>query len=341
MRKSWMRFLPWLLTIVIFAILFARIPLPKVLAALQRVQVLPYLALMLPYSVLYCLIDSFVLTRAIQWFQRRVPYRRIIPVRASSYILSILNPGLGQGAAAFYIHRREHLPFWAVAGTILFIGIMEICQLALYAGIGIAGFHTHLALAFAPIYLVLGAALTLGLLVLHRGVAPVQRALTWLGRRLRRDPTYVARIDFQQVPLVRPLTMARPRHYLLTILYKLPLFLCAIMLHHLALRLFGVYVPLIDLFTFLPIVFLVASLPVTVAHLGTSQAAWLYFFAAYGSEATILAYSLVAHVTFMVLNALLGLACLPLALRGMDDATSGSDVPAAHPPIPEPETPEM
>jgi ABC-type thiamin/hydroxymethylpyrimidine transport system permease subunit len=56
---------------------------------------------------------------------------------------------------------------------------------------------------------------------------------------------------------------------------------------------------------------------VTVAHLGTSQAAWLYFFAAYGEAAQILAYSLVAHVTFMVLNGLIGVCFLPWALRGM------------------------
>ena len=340
MRKTLIRLVPWLITGVIFAILFARIPVAEVLAALRQVRLLPYLALMLPYSMVYCLIDSFVLTRVVHWFHRRVSYRRILPVRASSYILSILNPGLGQGAAAYYIHRREHLPFWAVAGTMLFVAVMEFCQLALYAGIGIAGFHPHLALAFAPFYLVFGTALGLGLVIVHRGVEPVQRTLTWLGRRLRRNPTYVAHVDFQQVPLVRTLKLARPRHYVLTLLYKAPLFLLAVVVHYLALRLFGVHVPVVHLFTFLPIVFLVASLPVTVAHLGTSQAAWLYFFAAYGSEASILAYSLVAHVTFMVLNALLGLAFLPLALRGMDGATSGPDVPTAQSPIPVPEAPE-
>ena len=339
MRKTWIRFVPWLLTVVIFAILFTRIPLGKVLEALQQVRLLPYLALMVLLSVLYCLIDSFVLTQVVNWFHRRVSYRRILPVRASSYILSLLNPGLGQGAAAFYIHRREHLPFWAVAGTMLFVVVMEFCQLALYAGIGIFGFHPHLALAFTPVYLVCGTALGLGLVIVHKGGEPVQRTLTRLGRRLWRNPTYEAHVDFQQIPLVRTLKLARPRHYALTLLYKAPPFFLAVVVHHFALRLFGLHVPLIQLFTFLPIVFLVASLPVTVAHLGTSQAAWLYFFSAYGSEASILAYSLLSHLTFMVLNALFGLAFLPLAQRGMDGATSGQDVPAAQSPTAAPEAP--
>ncbi len=71
-----------------------------------------------------------------------------------------------------------------------------------------------------------------------------------------------------------------------------------------------------------------------MAHLGTSQAAWLYVFADYGTEAQILAYSLVAHVTFMVLNSLIGLVFMPFAIKGLRD-TSGS---AEHTDAPGPTT---
>jgi hypothetical protein len=91
--------------------------------------------------------------------------------------------------------------------------------------------------------------------------------------------------------------------------------LLAVVVHYFALQLFGVQVPFVRLLGFLPIVFLVASLPITVAHLGTSQAAWIYFFSAYGEESQLLAYSLVAHVTFMVLNGLIGVCFLRLALQ--------------------------
>jgi hypothetical protein len=48
-----------------------------------------------------------------------------------------------------------------------------------------------------------------------------------------------------------------------------------------------------------------------VAHLGTSQAAWVLFFAGSAPEATILAYSIAAHFTFMFCNGLIGLLFLP------------------------------
>jgi uncharacterized membrane protein YbhN (UPF0104 family) len=320
--------LPWLITIGIFVMIFSRIPLPEVIAALRQVRLWPYVALMVPYSLIYCLIDTFVLTRAVSWFHRRVPYRRLLPVRASSYILSLLNPGLGQGGVAFYVHRREQIPFLALAGTMLFLIVLEVCQLALYAAIGMVAFYPHLMAAFAPFYIGFSASLGLGLWYLHYGAAPLDKWAARLGRHAPwRDAGFLA-----------TLRQARWRHYLLTLLYKAPNFLLAVVLHYVALQLFGVQVPFTRLFALLPVVFLVASLPVTVAHLGTSQAAWLYFFSAYGQESQILAYSLVAHVTFMGLNSLIGLAFLPLALQGLsaaDAAGPASDAPhLRHPPDP-------
>jgi hypothetical protein len=35
------------------------------------------------------------------------------------------------------VHRREGIPFLALAGTMMFLGVMEVVQLALYASIGI------------------------------------------------------------------------------------------------------------------------------------------------------------------------------------------------------------
>src|SRR5262249_29126432 len=64
---------------------------------------------------------------------------------------------------------------------------------------------------------------------------------------------------------------------------------------------------------FLPTIFMVAALPVTVAHLGTSQAAWIFFFNDYVPEADLLAYSLAAHLTFMLANGTLGAVFLPKA----------------------------
>jgi hypothetical protein len=302
-------------TIAIFAVLFQRVPVGEVVVALGQIRLLPYLALMVPYSLVYCLVDAFVLTRVITWFHIPVAYRRILPVRAAAYILSLLNPGLGQGAVAFALHRREGIPLLELAGSLLFLVVLEFVQLALYAAVGVFVLHPHLAMAFAPIYMVLAGVLGLGLFYVHKGLTPLAPLLTWLGRRVRRDVTYRYHPATAPVGLLRAFRQARAPHYLLTLVFKAPNFVLAVLLHHLALQQFGVSIPVGTLFAFLPVVFLVASLPVTVAHLGTSQAAWVYFFAAYGDASRLLAYSLVAHVTFMLLNSVIGLGFLPAALR--------------------------
>ena len=117
-RQRLVKLLPWVITLAIFVFIFRRVPVSELLEALRQASLLPYLALMAPYSMIYCLVDAFVLTQAVTWFNRPVRYTRILPVRAAAYILSLLNPGLGQGGTAFYIHRREGVPFFEMAGSI-------------------------------------------------------------------------------------------------------------------------------------------------------------------------------------------------------------------------------
>ena len=84
-------------------------------------------------------------------------------------------------------------------------------------------------------------------------------------------------------------------------------------MHKYALTLFGMDIPTLRLLTFLPLTFMISALPVTVAHLGTSQAAWIFFFSDYAPEADLLAYSLVSHLTFMLANGTIGLLFIPKA----------------------------
>jgi hypothetical protein len=58
---------------------------------------------------------------------------------------------------------------------------------------------------------------------------------------------------------------------------------------------------------------MLAALPVTVAHLGTTQAAWIFFFSQYASAPRLLAFSLAAHLAFTSTRALLGVVWLPAA----------------------------
>jgi len=264
-----------------------------------------YAPLLVAYSLFYFLVDSFVVQQAVAWFNVRVPYRDVLPVRATTYILSLVNTQLGQGGIALYLHRRHGLPFWEVTGTILFIAFVEIYQLAFYSSVGAAA-SGEIGRAI-PVWVYAALA---GYLIGHLAYFSLARA---------------ERLD--RIPILRAFRRARPAQYLLLLLYKTPNLLAAVTVHWLALPLFGIHVPYAVLLTFLPIVFFGAALPIAAAHLGPSQFLWVYFFRGYAPDSDLLAYSLAAHLSFMLANALIGLAFLRRATRELAEAAP--TVPAA------------
>jgi len=263
---------------------------------------------MVPYSLFYTLVDSYAVQQAVGWFNVRVPYRGILPVRATAYILALVNTQLGQGGIAYYLHRKYRIPFLAITGTVIFISFVEVYQLALYSFLGAAVSGELGRGAPAAVYLALAAYLAFHL---------------WFFSRPRRG-----RVG--SLAIFRAFRLARPRHYLALLLYKTPNLLAAVTVHWLALPLFGMHVPFTTLLAFLPLVFFFAALPIAAAHLGPSQAAWWYFFQSYTPKENLVAYSLAAHLTFMVLNAGIGVLFLRRAaceLAGGDDAgDDGGDV---------------
>lgn len=252
-----------------------------------------YVCLLVPYSVVYFLVDAFVVQQAVSWFNVRVPYRDILPVRATTYVLSLVNTQLGQGGVALYLHRRHAIPFWEITGTVVFLSFVEVYQLAFYSFVGATVSGELGRTAPTGVYTALAA-----YVVVH----------LWYFSRPRGG-------RLGQLPFLAAFRKARPRHYLLLLLYKTPNLLAAVTVHWLAMPLFGMAVPFATLLAFLPLVFFFAALPIAAAHIGPSQLAWVYFFGDYAPRERLLAYSLAAHLAFMLMNALIGLCFLRRAAR--------------------------
>jgi hypothetical protein len=264
-----------------------------------------YLLLVAPYSLFYTLLDALVLQKAVSWFNVPVAYRDILPIRASAYILSLFNTQLGQGGVAVYLHKRHHLPFWQVTSTVVFIAFVEMYQLAFYSFIG--ALTTWERRAPWTVYGVMAA-----YLVFH---------LWWFSR-----PHTGRAAVITDSAIFAAFRKAKPRHYLALLALKTPNVLAAVVTHWLALPLFGLHVPFLALLTYLPIIFFVAALPIAAAHLGPSQLAWQYFLSDYANGADLVAYSLAAHLTFMLMNALIGVLFLRRAARELADPAPGAAV---------------
>lgn len=282
------------MTLGTFAFLFWHYPVDQAWATISHAAWGRYVALMVPYSVFYLLVDTFVVQTAVGWFNVRVPYRDMLPVRATTYILSLVNTSLGQGGIAAYLNRRHRIPFWQVTGTIVFIMLIEMYQLATASFVGAVA--SGKAAALGPVYAGMAAYLVVHLWFFSRP----------RGERLAR------------MPILTAFWRATPRQYALLLLCKLPNLLAAVVVYWLALPLFGISgISFVSLLTYLPIIFFVAAMPIAAAHLGPAQVAWPAFFAG-GDEtrgSALVAFSLAAHLTFMVMNALLGVLFLRRAAR--------------------------
>ncbi|MEQ9451702.1 MAG: hypothetical protein RJQ07_08965 [Pseudomonadales bacterium] len=292
----WKKALPWLITIGCFAFLYTRISGP---AAAQGMSVLGYLgsvfadvnwfawlAIMIPYSIAFFLIDSLIVWRIINWFNAKVSYKEILPVRGSAYIISILNEQVGKGAMALYLNRRNGVPGWQVGSSMLFIMVCELLYLCAWANIG--------------------------LFLQYDALPPVFRALPWvgLGILLIFGVLYayfrgyiLPENTFRDGQLLKAFKEATLSQYLIIIVLRSPALLLAVVMYSEALSLFGVEFSYLQMLGILPVIFFGASIPGPFRAVAVSL--WVILFPDYPAEMS--AFGLVQHNFFILFNAVIGL----------------------------------
>jgi hypothetical protein len=298
------------ITILICVVLLHRMPLSRLIQALQQADYPRFLAAMIPNTLFYFLWDTLVLTVVIRWFHGPVRYRDLLPVRAASYVVAFFNTNAGRGALAVYLAKRLQSPFLQLGSTVLFLVVSEYLHLVAWATIGITqiGADVPRELWYVPpivaaAWLALFAYTRLGSLPSADDSSDVARGpllVRWV-------------LAPRRWALMRTFRLAPARRYAQIIALRAPMFFVSFCLHYAAARAFGLSIPLVPLLAFLPIIFMIAALPITVARLGTTQVAWLFFFSGYADPPRLLAFSLSAHLTFVVTRALLGLLFLPRA----------------------------
>jgi hypothetical protein len=298
------RLVPWLITAGCFAYLYGRLERG---AAAQGERLLPYLAgifgqvpwsrwllLMIPYCTLFLLVDSLVVWRVLSWFNAPLRYRDVLPVRASGYILSLVNEQVSKGAIALYVARRHRIPTWEVGSSMLFIMVCEYFYLLGWATLGVLLQWNHLPAVFHAIP---GIALA-------SSVALAIARLVFIGS-LRVAPAA------REGPLFRTFRMARLSHYAAVIALRSPLMLAASVTYALALRLFGVNASVLEMLGYLPVIFFGAATPGPMHSVAIVL--WVILFPDRPGEMT--AFAFVQHNFFVLFNAAVGLLFLRRATR--------------------------
>jgi hypothetical protein len=302
--KLWQRLLPFLITAACFAYLYGRLShaaaaegsglLAYLARSFENVNWYSWLALMIPYCFLYLVLDSLVVWSVINWFNVKIRYADILPIRASAYILSLVNEQVSKGAIALYLNRRDGVPGWEVGSSMLFVMFCEFYSLILWATLGVLLRWSSFPEVFHVIpWIALGAAVFFVLFYLFFS------GKIGSGMALRDRPIF------------RAFRLARVWHYVAVIAMRAPLVIAGVVVYTLALRLFGGSVSFGEMLGYLPVIFFGAAMPGPMHSVAILF--WVLLFPDKPGQMT--AFGFVMHNFFIFFNAGIGLLFLRRATR--------------------------
>ncbi len=315
-KRHWLaKALVWAITVVCFALVFRKI---GIAAAREELSVAEYLARffagadwlywlagMIPYSCFFFLVDSHVTWRVVKWFNAPdFAFRRMLPIRASAYILSLVNEQVGKGAITLYLWKKHQVPAWQALSSMVLLGMMEIYQLLAFSAVGTALYFDLVQAASTQLPLATILPIVFCVAVLY---LPIH--LLYFREKI------FASWRFRELPIFRAFRLATFKHYVLIVLFKAPNLIGAVLVYTFSLSLFNVDVSFGQMLAFLPVIFLAAALPLPF-HAG-ALLLWTVLFPEYPE---IGIFSLVMHTFFVLFNALIGLLFLPTANRELFDS---------------------
>lgn len=285
-----------IITIVCFAYLYYRL---NSAAAREGLSLIDYMArvftnvdwikwaaLMVGYSLFYFLIDTLVASRALGWFIEKIKFTDIMPVRASTYIISVFNEQVGKGAMALYLNRRHNVPAWEVGSVMIFIMFCEVLYLLVWATVGYYLSAGDLPQVFDLIpYLALGGGIFLIVWILYfRGAI-------------------LPNVKIRDARLLHAFKLAKPWHYGAFFILRSPAILAAVFVYTAALMMFGVDATYVAMIGYLPIIFFAAAVPTPMRAAAITL--WVVLFPE--NEGQMAAFGFVQHNFFILFNAAIGL----------------------------------
>jgi hypothetical protein len=282
------RVLPAVVSVAVLVWLFYRVDFAAVIGALTPRVALVVLPALLAYGAVTLLLEALSVVLVIENRPADFTAWTAAKIKCASYLLGILNYALGAGALAVLMRRRAKLGLGEAASLVLLISSTDLVIVLAMAGIGAGLVETRAPTLQAGVLVgaIVGFFAGLALLRMPASLGPLDRIRSLSIFQGLRD-----------VP-VSSLAKLIPLRILFT-----GSFVALMASSFLA---FEVYPPAAEVVVGVLIVGVVAGLPIAVAGLGTSQAAFLFIFRDYAPQDVLLAQSLVLSSGMLALRALMG-----------------------------------
>lgn len=290
----WKAALPFALAIGLLGFLLARTDLGAVKLRLTHVNLPVFFGFAVLFVASLLSADAFATVIVYRPVLGRIRFRDLWVVRGASYLPSILNHHVGQAFVTVFLSRSHNVPLARMAGgTIVAYASWAACLLLLGGGAVIA---TGSPAAWLAVPFGAGALYLLVLAIRPKRLASIE--------------------------LLRPLFESGVKGHLVAAAARVPHAAVQFLGVWLSFRLFGVIIPAGAAFSFIPILMVIVTLPLTPQGFGTRDAAAAMLFLQYGLGATdearrasIAACTLSWAFVLLAIEGLLGLFLLPRATK--------------------------
>lgn len=279
----------------------------KVEDAWARVSWWRLLAITIPYLLALLVADAIALWVTVR-VSLRVPLRfaDVLLVRGASWLLALVNYGAGQGGIVWFLHRRHGVPIARATGAVLLAtgGFLLAVVAAVAGGLATGGVPEAHVPAWLLWLVAIGFPLYLAIIALRPA---------FLVRSSLLEPLFAAGI-------VGTLAATLTRALHLGVL---------IAAHALAYRQFGIEIPFGASLVVLPVIFLAAALPISVAGYGAPQATAALLLARYvhGPDATgtVVAASIGFQTLSTIIMAVIGMIALRWEVQPAPEAAAAPE----------------
>jgi hypothetical protein len=348
---------PWVVLGLVSWLIFRKVPVDKVVGefrALGLTQIVELTVVSVLFIVGVCVIDAFALRFGFGAFKVKVAWRELFLVRSAMMLLVAIASPIGQAGLAAHLVRKHKLGAGVAAGMVTFLLMLEVYGMLAVATIAFpllmfikGGELADKAPVLKSVLMVAGLWPTLIVVILAARSEALAKLLDKFQARLDSPPELLRWLPFRLVSkllgikisgiawkagawilnkfqlALEPLRLLSSRQVFSLLGLKTILGAWQIGLTLPAFWIYGLDMPALDLFAFMPLAIMVSSIPVTPGKLGITQYVWVTFFAylydaQMGPEhakAALVAFSLLLQVTLNVVRWIIGAAALPFISR--------------------------
>ncbi len=271
---------------------------------------LAVLGILLPQLVFW-LTSTFMMQRMLVWYHGPFPFWSYLWVKGMTYALSIVSPTVTAAADVLYRQRRSGASWSKILGITLlqwsvgkwgfvFVVIPTLIYFELSPYSNSATVDTSIAW-----FILLGP----GLFVF---------TFSWLIFVLNKNVLGLRELFKRGGEFWQPFLMSEAKQWFEQWLVFIPSVIATLFGLYFVSLSFGITIPIPYYLSTASIALLIMTLPIGLAGLGTTTAAWMLFYSGYGEKEAILAMTLFFPLARSLIRVGMGLVSLPFAFKELE-----------------------